>query len=272
MGVYVIKLPDIGEGIAEAEIVAWHVKRRRHRRRGSGAGRRDDRQGDSRDALAGRRHGLAVGGAVGEILPVGSALIRIDDWQRSGRPRSRKRPSRPRSQPRRRPPPIAATAVAGRSTVAEAPATEGPVTARSSSRAGGLRADRRRLPSASGPRRSASTSPASRHRARRARHARRPRRPAIAVATDIGYHLRHARRRRSTRSRSSACAATSLSRCRSPRQRIPHFTYVEEVDVTELERLRAKLNEQQSDDTAAAHGAAVPHARCRRRRRETSRR
>ncbi|HWU13376.1 MAG TPA: biotin/lipoyl-containing protein, partial [Caulobacter sp.] len=26
MGQYVFKLPDVGEGIAEAEIVAWHVK------------------------------------------------------------------------------------------------------------------------------------------------------------------------------------------------------------------------------------------------------
>ena len=26
MGTYVFKLPDVGEGIAEAEIVAWHVK------------------------------------------------------------------------------------------------------------------------------------------------------------------------------------------------------------------------------------------------------
>ena len=26
MGEHVIKLPDVGEGIAEAEIVAWHVK------------------------------------------------------------------------------------------------------------------------------------------------------------------------------------------------------------------------------------------------------
>src|SRR5947207_5750604 len=26
MGVHVIKMPDIGEGIAEVELVAWHVK------------------------------------------------------------------------------------------------------------------------------------------------------------------------------------------------------------------------------------------------------
>lgn len=31
-------------------------------------------------------------------------------------------------------------------------------------------------------------------------------------------------------------------------QRIPHFTYVEEVDVTELEKLRAKLNQQRRED------------------------
>ena len=26
MGQYLFRLPDIGEGVAEAEIVAWHVK------------------------------------------------------------------------------------------------------------------------------------------------------------------------------------------------------------------------------------------------------
>ena len=26
MGIHVIKMPDIGEGIAEVELVAWHVE------------------------------------------------------------------------------------------------------------------------------------------------------------------------------------------------------------------------------------------------------
>ena len=48
---------------------------------------------------------------------------------------------------------------------------------------------------------------------------------------------------------SSACAARSRTRCREAKRRIPHFTYVEEVDMTELEALRQRqLN--------AVHGKA----------------
>ena len=35
------------------------------------------------------------------------------------------------------------------------------------------------------------------------------------------------------------------------KRRIPHFTYVEEVDVTELEALRARLNDDARRDRAA---------------------
>ena len=34
MSIHIIKMPDIGEGIAEAELVAWHVQGRRHGERG----------------------------------------------------------------------------------------------------------------------------------------------------------------------------------------------------------------------------------------------
>ena len=46
------------------------------------------------------------------------------------------------------------------------------------------------------------------------------------------------------------------------KSRIPHFTYVEELDVTEVERLRAELN-RETDDSTEVHGPAVPDA-CRR--------
>ena len=49
------KLPDLGEGVVEAEIVAWHVQAGRGSSRRSAARRRDDRQGDGDDPQRHRR-------------------------------------------------------------------------------------------------------------------------------------------------------------------------------------------------------------------------
>ena len=52
------------------------------------------------------------------------------------------------------------------------------------------------------------------------------------------------------------------------KRRIPHFAYVEEVDVTALEELRAHLNETRARTNAGqAHPAALPDARDRQRSR-----
>ena len=59
MSEYVFKLPDLGEGTVEAEIVAWHVTRWRPGGRGAGHCRCDDRQGQRRGAGTGDRPGVA---------------------------------------------------------------------------------------------------------------------------------------------------------------------------------------------------------------------
>lgn len=78
MGVYIIKMPDIGEGIAEVELVEWHVA-----------------PGDTvtedqvlADVMTDKATVqvpspvdgtvLALGGRVGEVMPVGSELIRLE--------------------------------------------------------------------------------------------------------------------------------------------------------------------------------------------------
>lgn len=78
MGVHVIKMPDIGEGIAEVELVEWHVQEG------------DDVVEDQvlADVMTDKAtvqvpspvHGkvLALGGSVGEVMAVGSELIRLE--------------------------------------------------------------------------------------------------------------------------------------------------------------------------------------------------
>ena len=61
MTVRVIKVPDIGEGIAEVELVAVACQTRRSGGRGSGAGRSDDRQGGGRGAVTGGRQRRLAG-------------------------------------------------------------------------------------------------------------------------------------------------------------------------------------------------------------------
>src|SRR5471032_120915 len=78
MGIHVIKMPDIGEGIAEVELVAWNVK----------VGDTVVEDMNLADVMTDKAtveipspvHGkvLALGGKVGEVMAVGSELIRIE--------------------------------------------------------------------------------------------------------------------------------------------------------------------------------------------------
>ena len=78
MGVHVIKMPDLGEGIAEVELVAWHVK----------AGDLVAEDQALADVMTDKAtveipspvvgKVLALGGEVGQVLAVGAELIRIE--------------------------------------------------------------------------------------------------------------------------------------------------------------------------------------------------
>ena len=77
-GTRVIKVPDVGEGIAEVELVAWHVKV------GDSVAEdqaladvmTDKASVEIPSPVAGRV--LALGGEVGQTMAVGSELIRIE--------------------------------------------------------------------------------------------------------------------------------------------------------------------------------------------------
>ena len=78
MGRYVFKLPDIGEGIAEAEIVAWHVK---IGDQVAEDGRLADMMTDKatvemESPVSGKV--IEVAGEVGEIVAIGAPLVVIE--------------------------------------------------------------------------------------------------------------------------------------------------------------------------------------------------
>ena len=78
MGVRSIKMPDVGEGVAEAEIVEWAVKVGDLVKEDQvvAAVMTDKATVEIPTPVAGSV--LALGGAVGDVLAVGSELIRID--------------------------------------------------------------------------------------------------------------------------------------------------------------------------------------------------
>jgi 2-oxoisovalerate dehydrogenase E2 component (dihydrolipoyl transacylase) len=109
MAVHVIKVPDVGEGIAEVELVAWHVK--------PGDTVAEDQA--LADVMTDKASveipspwpaAWALGGAVGQMLAVGAELIRNrDGWFRTSDRRCTANASAaasggqslPRHQPRR---------------------------------------------------------------------------------------------------------------------------------------------------------------------------
>jgi 2-oxoisovalerate dehydrogenase E2 component (dihydrolipoyl transacylase) len=78
MGAYIFRLPDIGEGIAEAEIVAWHVQKgeRLEEHQALVDVMTDKATVEMTSPVAGVV--TAVHGEVGQMLPVGAPLVELE--------------------------------------------------------------------------------------------------------------------------------------------------------------------------------------------------
>jgi 2-oxoisovalerate dehydrogenase E2 component (dihydrolipoyl transacylase) len=243
MGARSIRLPDVGEGVAEAEVVEWHVKVGDLVREDQVvcAVMTDKATVEIPTPFAGEV--LHLGGAVGEVLPVGSELIRIDapGLPDSPPPAPRKPAAEPAlakpapaPAPPAQPPPVAAPKPAPRPapTVLSRPPGERPL-----------------------------ASPAVRLRAREAGVDLRQVRgsgPAGRIShDDLTSFLEAPAPSAPTAARApnqtvETIKVTGLRRriarnMAESKRRVAHFSYVEEVDVTALEDARAAFNARASE-------------------------
>ncbi|WP_175713970.1 dihydrolipoamide acetyltransferase family protein [Burkholderia ambifaria] len=276
MGIHVIKMPDIGEGIAEVELVAWHVEVGQTIKEDQPLAdvMTDKAAVEIPSPVAGKV--LALGGRIGEMMAVGSELIRVEVEGNGNLKPGAKAPDAGADATSR---PAAVDAPARSSKVTEAAeATE----AHDASKAARHPAERapaepRRAEHAAAPR--AALAPGERPLAS----------PAVRQrAWDMGIELRYVRgtgeagrilhadldayartggtaaggaqaRGYDERNDETEVPVIGLRRAiarkmQEAKRRIPHFSYVEEIDVTELESLRSELNRRHGD----ARGRLTP--------------
>jgi len=260
MGIHVIKMPDLGEGIAEVEVVAWHVQ--------PGDTVREDQV--LADVMTDKAtveipspvHGVitSLGGAIGQSLAVGAELIRLE-VEGAGNYSGDKA---------RQEPVKSAAATAPAEEVAE-PQLEAVAEHAEPATAAAAAAPVKPAPRA--PQKPAHGAPAMRAAGEKPLAA-----PAVRQrAWDLGVELqfvpgsgpagrithadldahvdghrqgsgsggrdeRYAEQRGEHAAPLIGMRRKIAEKMQEAKRHIPHFTYVEEVDVTELEALRAQLN------------------------------
>ncbi len=248
MGVHVIKMPDIGEGIAEVELVMWYVK----------VGDTVTEDMILADVMTEKAtieipspvHGkvLSLGGVAGQVMAVHSDLIHIEvegaGNLKEGVPSA---------------PVVVTPSMPAPATVASAPA---PVAVPSK-----VEAPAKSAPAPavrSGPAREAGEKPIASPAVRRrawdlgielqfvpgsgpAGRIMQEDLDAFAARGNAGggeRGSRYAERNDEQNVPLIGLRRKIAQKMADSKRRIPHFSYVEEIDVTELETLRARLNEQ----------------------------
>ncbi len=255
MGVRSIKMPDVGEGVAEAEIVEWAVKVGDLVKEDQvvAAVMTDKATVEIPSPVAGSV--LTLGGAVGDVLAVGAELIRIDapglpDSLLSAAPKSRPQQQEPP------PPPSAKSepAPSPRAAIVEPPPPE-PQT----------RALRSVEPPPGAPRplgEKPLAAPALRLKAREAGvdlrfvHGSGP--AGRITHPDLDAYIARPPEpsKRSGRAPNKSVETIKVVGMRrriaenmaESARRVAHFSYVEETDVTALEELRASLNARANEE------------------------
>jgi 2-oxoisovalerate dehydrogenase E2 component (dihydrolipoyl transacylase) len=250
MGIHVIKMPDIGEGIAEVELVEWHVQ-----------------PGDSvvedqvlADVMTDKAtveipspvHGkvLSLGGRVGDVMGVGTELIRLEvegagNVAAGAPPVTARAASAPAAAPAPAPSPAAAPAADPAPAAAPPPA---PSTAPAVPRAPGEKpiaspAVRRRAWELGIELQFVPGSGSAGRIAHADLDAYVARRSTAAPAAAVRYAERHDEEQVQV----IGLRRRIAQKMQEAKRRIPHFAYVEEIDVTALEALRAQLNERHGE-------------------------
>ncbi|WJY18436.1 dihydrolipoamide acetyltransferase family protein [Alteriqipengyuania flavescens] len=252
MARYTFNLPDIGEGIAEAEIVAWHVKV-------GDMVEEDDQLADMMTdkatvemeaPVSGKV--LEVAGEVGDTISIGSMLVVLEI---EGDPDEVDDSSQEAAAPAPK-----AEAVEERIEVETSDASDAD-DAMAADPAAPAKAEPTPAPApAPAPKQDAKVlaSPAVRKRAEDLGIDLAQVRPAEGgrirhgdldqfIAYDSGGIEAPGTRRASEEVKVIGLRKRIAQNMAAAKRNIPHFSYVEEVDVTELEHLRAQLNDQRGD-------------------------
>ena len=256
MGIYVIRVPDIGEGIAEVELVAWHVA--------LGESVKEDQP--VADVMTDKAsveipchvHGkvIALGAAVGQMISVGAELIRLE-VEGEGNLKEDAAP---------------AQATAPATQIAAAPAEKSKQSDTKASENIAISAVQAPKQASAPAARPAARAPVAQARKEGERPLAAPsvRRRALDMGVDLRLvhgsgpagQISHAdleafaagqgpvlggNPQYVERHGEEAIPVIGLRRkiaqkMQEAKRRIPHFSYVEEVDVTELEQLRQQLN------------------------------
>lgn len=237
MSAHIIKVPDLGEGIAEVELVAWHVKPGDVVAEDQALAdvMTDKATVEIPSPLAGPV--LALGGEVGQMLAVGAELLRI------GRPGANEAaPAVPQAKAKKAAPSAATTTAAPAPGAAATPtlATAAPSRQIASpavrARAWELGIDLAQV-TGRGTAGRIMQSDLDAHVADGGARTAPVRAAPAAVITEATPGATHEVKIIGMRRRIA-------QKMQESKRRIPHFTYVEEVDVGELEALRTQLNDQ----------------------------